>query len=198
MKIIGLTGGIGSGKSTVAAMFAEKGIPVFISDDEGRRLLNTSKVVRRKVINLLGERAYNDRIPDRKYMASLVFNNKELLNALNAIIHPKVAKNFKRWMSKQNAAYCIKESAILFETGGDAMCDATIAIEVALDIRIKRVLKRDATSLKDVEARLRNQRSDDYRRSKADYVIKNDTLKETQMQVSKLHKLLLSIINSKQ
>ncbi len=196
MKIIGLTGGIGSGKSTVAAMFAEKGIPVFISDEEGKRLLNTSKVVRRKVINLLGEKAYKKDVPDRKYIASLVFNDRDLLNSLNAIIHPKVAKNFKRWMSKQNAPYCIKESAILFETGGDALCDATIAVEVALETRIDRVLKRDAMSLKDVEARLKNQKSDQYRRKKANYVIKNETLKKTQEQVDKLHELLLYPINT--
>lgn len=194
MKVVGLTGGIGSGKSTVAAMFTELGIPVFISDNEGRRLLNTSKVVRRKIISLLGDSAYAGSIPDRKYIASLVFNDKALLTSLNAIIHPKVAKNFKRWMLRQNAVYCIQESAILFETGGDASCDATIAIVVALETRIERVLKRDAMSLSEVKARLRNQKNDDYRSGKADYVIKNDLLAETQKQVNKLHRLLLSLM----
>lgn len=193
MKVIGLTGGIGSGKSTVAGMFTELGIPVFITDNEGRRLLNSSKVVKRKVIELLGENSYDKTIPNRKYIALKVFNDKELLTSLNAIIHPKVAKSFTRWQAKQDSYYCIKESAILFETGGDLICDATITVEVALETRIARVLKRDAMSLKEVEARLRNQKSDAYRNSKATYVIKNDTLAVTKEQVHRLHKSLLSL-----
>ncbi|EDM43263.1 putative dephospho-CoA kinase [unidentified eubacterium SCB49] len=194
MKVVGLTGGIGSGKSTVATMFSEIGIPVFISDDEGKRLLNTSKVVRRKVISLLGNASYKEGVPDRKFIASRVFNDKELLAGLNGIIHPKVAQNFKRWSEKQNAPYCIKESAILFETGGDAFCDATITVEVPLETRIQRVLQRDNTSLKDVEARLRNQADDAYRRKKADYVITNVDLEETKVQVKKIYKLLLGTL----
>lgn len=193
MKVIGLTGGIGSGKSTVAGMFAKIGVPIFITDNEGRRLLNTSKVVRRKVIELLGEKAYDQSIPNRKHIASKVFNDKDLLTSLNAIIHPKVAKSFTRWQAKQDSYYCIKESAILFETGGDLICDATITVEVALETRIARVLKRDAMSLEEVEARLRNQKSDAYRSSKATYVIKNDTLAATQKQVCKLHEILLGL-----
>ncbi len=194
MKIVGLTGGIGSGKSTVAAMFADLGVPIFITDNEGRRLLNKSKVVRKKVISLLGEEAYIDNLPDRKFIASRVFNDKELLASLNAIIHPKVAQNFKRWVAKQDAPYCIKESAILFETGGDAHCDATITVAVPLEERIKRVLKRDATTLEDVEARLKNQQNDDYRIDKSDYVITNILIEDTLKQVVSIHKLLLELV----
>jgi dephospho-CoA kinase len=197
MNIVGLTGGIGSGKSTVAAMFADLGVPVFITDDEGKRLLNTSKVVRRKIVALLGDKAYDDASPDRKYIASQVFNDKTLLAALNAIIHPKVAKNFKRWVAKQHGPYCIKESAILFETGGDAMCDVTITVSAPLEIRMQRVLKRDSSSLKDIEARMRNQTNDDYRNDKADYVIINDSLETIKKQVKKLHKLLLGRMKTK-
>lgn len=193
MKIVGLTGGIGSGKSTVAEMFSALAIPIFIADNEGRRLLNTSKIVRRKVIQLLGERAYDKTYPNRKYIASRVFNDKELLSKLNAIIHPKVARNFNKWSIKQQSPYCIKESAILFETGGDAICDATIAVEVSVDIRINRILKRDDISLKEIEARINNQKTDAYRRDKADYVITNYDLAATQAQVNKIHAKLLTL-----
>ncbi|MFT5079300.1 MAG: dephospho-CoA kinase [Planctomycetota bacterium] len=197
MKIVGLTGGIGSGKSTVASMFADLGVPVFIADDEGKWLLNTSKVVRRKIVALLGDKAYVDTSPDRKYIASQVFNDNTLLAALNAIIHPKVAKKFKRWLAQQDAPYCMKESAILFETGGDAICDATITVSAPLEMRMQRVLKRDNSSLKDIEARIQNQTNDDYRDNKADYVIVNDSLDATKKQVKKLHKLLLGPVKTK-
>lgn len=191
MKIIGLTGGIGSGKSTVAQMFSTLGIPIFISDNEGRRLLNTSKVVQRKVIHLLGDGAYIKETPNTKYIASRVFNDKELLLKLNAIIHPKVAKNFKRWVKKQDAPYCIKESAILFESGSYKNCDAVITVEVSLPIRIERVIKRDNITLKEVEARLKNQKNDNYRRERSDFVITNNEIGETKSQVDTIHATLL-------
>jgi len=193
MIVVGLTGGMGSGKSTVTEMFSALGIPIFISDNEGKRLLNTSKVVRKKVINLLGSAAYINNIPDRKYIASQVFTNKELLSSLNKIIHPKVAKNFERWANKQNAPYCIKESAILFETGGDKICDAVITVEVSLEVRKERILKRDKISLKEIEARLQNQKDDNYRKQKANYVITNYNLEDTQLQVNKIHAELLTL-----
>lgn len=196
MMIIGLTGGIGSGKSTVAKMFSDLGIPVFISDNEGRRLLNKSKVVKRKVIQLLGPESYNDDSPNRNYIASRVFKDKTLLAQLNGIIHPKVAKNFKRWYAKQDAAYCIKESAILFETGGDKFCDATITVEVTLAIRIERVLKRDNVTLDDVKARLNNQKDDAYRREKSNYIITNYDIDKTKQQVKTIHQKLLAISQS--
>ena len=113
MKIVGLTGGIGSGKSTIAMLFKALGVPVYIADIEAKKILASSKVVRAKVISLLGTPAYSNEVPNRDYIAQLVFNDPDLLAGLNAIIHPEVHTSFKLWATLQDAHYCIKEAAIL-------------------------------------------------------------------------------------
>ena len=143
MKIIGLTGGIGSGKTTVAKMFSELGIPVYIADTEARKLSNRSKVIRRKLIDLLGQEAYIENRLNRTFVAEKIFNDTDLLKAVNAIIHPKVASHFKRWVKKQQGPYVIKEAAILFENGGYKQCDKTILIVAPEALRIERLLARD-------------------------------------------------------
>ena len=115
MKIIGLTGGIGSGKTTVSNMFRDLGIPVYIADDEAKKLMNTSKVIRRKLIELFGAKAYENNELNRTYIASKIFNDDSYLKKMNAIIHPSVAVHFKKWLQKQTAKYVIKEAAIIFE-----------------------------------------------------------------------------------
>ena len=115
MKVVGLTGGIGSGKSTVASMFLNLGVPVYIADIEAKKLINTSKVIQKKIIALLGEDSYLTSGINKKYVADKIFNDNELLKKINQIIHPKIAKHFKKWLSKQNEVYCIKETAILYE-----------------------------------------------------------------------------------
>ncbi|MGK0385996.1 MAG: dephospho-CoA kinase [Patiriisocius sp.] len=191
MKIVGLTGGIGSGKSTIAGMFHDLGIPIYIADIEAKKLLVSSKVVKRKVITLLGEKAYKQCAPDRTYIANKIFNDATLLSGMNAIIHPKVASHFKRWIKKQDAPYCIKEAAILFENGGYAQCDATILVTAPKEIRIERVMTRDAISIDNVEARMRNQWKDEKKISLATYVIENIALEASKNQVKKIHRALL-------
>lgn len=193
MKIIGLTGGIGSGKSTIAKLFEELGVPVYIADDAGKYLLKTSKVVQRKVINLLGEKAYSNGLPDKKYIANKVFNDTNLLQQLNNIIHPKVGQHFKKWQKKQHAPYCIKEAAILFENGGYKQCDATILVTAPREIRVERVTARDQTSAEEVVQRMSHQWSDDDKIHLADYVIENITLSKTKISVQKLHHILLNL-----
>ncbi len=111
MEIVGLTGGIGSGKTTISKFFESFGIPVYIADDEAKALMNRSKVIKRKLIQLFGESTYKDRKLNRPYLASKIFNDKTLLLKMNAIVHPKVASHFKRWLKKQDAAYIIKEAS---------------------------------------------------------------------------------------
>src|SRR5690606_29964746 len=118
MRVIGLTGGIGSGKTTVAGFFQELGVPIYIADDAGKRLMVSSEAVKRDIITLLGPQSYQNDLPDRKYIATQVFNSAEKLEQLNNIIHPAVAKDFLRWKDLQNTNYVIYEAAILFETGG--------------------------------------------------------------------------------
>jgi dephospho-CoA kinase len=191
MRTIGLTGGIGSGKSTVAKMFAELGVPVYIADDAGKYLLATSKIVRRKMILLLGEECYVDDAPNKPYISNIIFNDSEKLAAVNAIIHPKVAQHFKRWMKKQDAAYCIKEAAILFENGGYTKCDYTILVTAPLDVRITRVQKRDQATREQVISRMNNQWSDAKKTTLADFVIVNTNLDSTLAEVIILHKKLM-------
>ena len=192
MKIVGLTGGIGSGKTTVAKMFNELGIPVYIADDEAKRLTNSSKVIRRKLIALLGEEAYTQGgLLNRPYVANLVFNDKVLLEGINQIIHPKVAQHFKRWIKKQKSPYCIKEAAILFESGSYRTCDLTILVTAPVETRIKRVMDRDASSREAIEARMANQWPDSQKAKMADMVIENLDISSTQKQVHRIHKSLL-------
>ena len=192
MKIVGLTGGIGSGKSTIATLFQAMGVPVFIADTEAKKILASSKAVQEKVISLLGAPAYSNDVPNRDYIAQLVFNDPDLLAGLNAIIHPQVHISFLQWVKKQAAPYCIKEAAILFENGGFTKCDATILVTAPTKLKIERVLARDKTSLKSIQQRMENQWEDQKKIPMASYVIENIDLTSTKNQVQKVHKTLLS------
>lgn len=193
MKIVGLTGGIGSGKTTVAAIFAGYGIPIYIADIEAKKLTNTSKIIQRKVSQLLGSRAYKDGILDSAYVSRKVFEDDKLLQQLNAIIHPKVKQHFARWVKKQEAPYVIKEAAILFETGGDKDCDATILVTAPEEIRIKRVLKRSPhETIASIKKRIKNQWSDAEKIPKATFLLENISKEETVKKVAIIHQALLN------
>ena len=162
----------------------------YIADIEAKKILVSSKVVKRKVIALLGEEAYDKCIPNKAFIASKIFNDSVLLEGMNAIIHPKVASHFKRWMKKQEAQYCIKEAAILFENGGYKQCDATILVTAPKEIRLERVMQRDGITEEAVVNRMQNQWDDEKKISLANYVIENTELKSTKKQVKKLHEEL--------
>ncbi len=191
MKIIGLTGGIGSGKTTVAGFFKELGIPVYIADEAGKRLLATSAEIRKKVIALFGEKAYLEKEPDRKFIASQVFNDKEKLQQLNYVIHPAVAEDFKDWLEKQKSDYIIYEAAILFESGGYKKCDLSILVTASKESRIERLQKRDDSSVEEIEARMNNQWSDERKMKMADFLIKNEELTQTKQRVKHIHTEIL-------
>ncbi len=191
MRVVGLTGGMGSGKTTVANFFKDLGIPVFIADDEAKILMNNSDEVREQIIALFGEKAYVENELDRKYIASIVFNAPEKLQNLNNIIHPAVANYFKQWVLKQNTPYVIYETAILFETGGYKNCDKVILVTAPKDERIKRLQIRDNSSLEEIESRLHHQWSDSDKRKLTNYEIINKELSTTKDQVRNLHEILL-------
>ncbi|MGR7814620.1 dephospho-CoA kinase [Lacinutrix undariae] len=191
MKIIGLTGGIGSGKTTVANMFQDLGVPIYIADTEAKKLLNTSKILQNKLLDLFGENAYTNKELNRKYIASKVFNDKMLLQKMNAIVHPKVAKHFKKWAEKQNAPYVIKEVAIIFEHNMESKYDAVILVTADKETRIQRVLKRDNSTREKVLAVMNNQLSEVEKIKRADFIIDNDNLQKTKEQVVNTHKFLL-------
>lgn len=190
MKIVGLTGGIGSGKTTVARFFEELGIPVYIADEAGKKVLNTNDV-KDRVISLLGDQAYRNGIPDRKYIASRVFASADKLEKLNQIIHPAVEKDFEAWKKEQSAPYVIYEAAILFETGSYKKCDRVILVTAPKTDRVLRLKKRDNSTLEEIEARIANQWPDEKKRSLADFEVKNEDLTFTKEQVRNLHEILL-------
>lgn len=191
MRIIGLTGGIGSGKTTVAGFFKELGIPVYIADDAGKRLMKTSSRVKEQIIEFLGSAAYKDGYPDTKYIASRVFSSAEELQQLNLIIHPAVALDFENWLKVQIAPYVIYEAAILFESGGYKKCDKVILVTAPYEKRIARLRARDNSSEGDIEARIQHQWSDEKKLKLANYEIKNSELSSTREQVRNLHEILL-------
>lgn len=174
MTTIGLTGGIGSGKTTIAQWFQEKGIPVYNSDFEAKKLMNENEDLIQQLIELFGDETYKNGEYNRSYVASKVFNDKELLNQLNAIVHPAVFKHFDEWLDNQNSSFVVKEAAILFESGSYKDCDYIISVIADEEIRIKRVAKRDQLNEDQIRNRMKSQWTDQQRIEKSDFIIENN------------------------
>jgi len=195
VKIIGLTGGIGSGKSTIASIFSTIGIPVYESDERAKALMNEDPDLKTKITSLLGSDAYTNGEINRSWIAERVFADKNLLDQLNAIVHPAVKKDaiaFANDKANEAAPYIIKESAILLEENLTAELDAIILVVAPLEIRIDRVMKRDGISREQIEKRIQNQWTDDIKIPLADYVIFNDgerSLLEQVMDIDQMIKL---------
>ena len=192
MKTVGLTGGIGSGKTTIATMFNELGIPIYIADIEAKKLTNSSEEIKAELLKILGDKAYNEDGLNRKYVADQIFNDAELLKKVNKVIHPQVAKHFKNWAKQQSEAYCIKDAAILFENGGYKECDYTILVTAPKETRIDRILKRDDTTEAEIKSRMDNQWPDEKKIKLADFVIENTDIDATKEQVIKVHEYLIN------
>lgn len=189
-KIIGLTGGIGSGKTTVAKQFETLGVPVYIADTEAKKIIDLPTTIE-LVKNEFGNSILDDGILNREKLAKIVFENPEKLQKLNSIIHPLVKAHFQKWIQEnKNYAFVIKEAAILFESGSYKDCDKIITVVAPLEIRIERVLKRDKTNYESVIKRVQNQWTDEMRIVKSDYVIENIGIENTKNQVDKLYKVL--------
>lgn len=195
MIVIGLTGGIGSGKTTVANFFKELHIPVYIADDEAKQLMVRSKVIKRKLIALFGDDAYINEELNKPFISSKIFNNSDYLQKMNAIVHPKVASHFKRWLKKQDSPYVIKEAAIIFEHNKEAHYDFVITVVANLEERITRVIKRDNSSKSKIESIIKNQMSDEEKIKKSHFVITNANLADTKKQVRKTHQSIIKHIN---
>ena len=192
MIIVGLTGGIGSGKTTVAKAFKALGIPVYIADEEAKKLMHKSKIIKRKLNQLFGDKAYVDDQLNKPFIANIIFNDKTFLQKMNAIIHPRVAKHFEKWVLKQDAPYVIKEVAILFENGGHQICDYVITVTAPKALRIERLLKRDNTSKENIEAIMKNQWTDNEKVKLSDFVIDNVSLHKIKEQVLEIHQKIIN------
>ncbi|MGJ8684149.1 MAG: dephospho-CoA kinase [Nonlabens sp.] len=196
MRIIGLTGGIGSGKTTVAREFEKLGIPLYIADDRSKELLSCDNEVKKAVKNLLGPDSYiteGDReVANRPFIASKVFNDKSLLEGLNAILHPAVRLDFKQFCKTQsNAPFIIYEAAILFESGGYLNCDEVILVTAPIEERIKRVMARDGVKREEVIARMNHQWDEIKKLQGSNFVIINDNLESIPCKVNNVYQFLL-------
>lgn len=191
MKKVGLTGGMGSGKTTVAKMFKELGIPVYNSDLEARRIMNENTEVRKAVKALFGDNAYQNDQLNRSFIAKKVFGNSALLEELNKVVHPAVRKDFQDWAARQSAPYVIQEAAILFESGGHDHFDHMILVTAPKKTRINRIKQRDQLSEKDILERMKHQWSEKRKKALADFVIHNSDLRDTFKKVRKIHEELI-------
>lgn len=192
-KIVGLTGGIGSGKTTITRYIETKGIPVYIADDAGKRVMEHQEIIDKVNALFNNEVLLANGLLDRKKIASIVFNNSEKLVKLNNIVHPAVALDFEKFKeNNKKAAIIVKESAVLFESNTYKSCDFTILITAPEDIRIQRVIKRDGISKEEVLNRIKNQMSEEEKELKANFVVQNIELNHAFLQIdSILDKILI-------
>ncbi len=191
MRLVGLTGGMGSGKTTVAEMFKDLGVAVYNSDIEAKRLMNENPEVRNKIKTLFGEKAYQNNKLNRKLLAEKAFNDKKLLIALNQVVHPAVREDLKAWVGKQQGEYVIQEAAILFENGGYKDFDKMILVTAPKKVRIARIKQRDGLTENAILERMQHQWSAKRKKELAQYVINNKTLADTRKQVRMIHEHLL-------
>lgn len=189
--IIGLTGGIGSGKSTIAKIFAQLGIPVLDADATAKAIMNEDRSVKTKLIELFGDEAYKENQLNRPYIAQLVFEDAFKLQQLNAIIHPITIQYAKDWASKQTAPYVIKEAALFFESGSSEGVEKIIGVTAPKHIRIQRVMQRDQITREDVIKRMEHQLEDSLKMKLCDWVIQNDDFHLLIPQVLAIHKEIL-------
>ncbi|PWA10593.1 dephospho-CoA kinase [Flavobacterium laiguense] len=185
-KIIGLTGGIGSGKTTVAQLFLSSGIPVYITDLEARNLMQ-SEVVLDQIKKIFGTAVFEKGILLREKLSEIVFNDANKLAQLNGIVHPAVKSHFKQWLIEhQKDPFIIYESAILFESGSYKDCDFVINVVAPLETRIQRVIERDKTTREKVLERIKNQWNDEQKSSKSDFIIENINVDDVKLEIVKI------------
>lgn len=186
MRKIAICGGIGSGKSTVCRMFAERGAAIYDSDSRAKALMAESAELRAALVAEFGEECYEGGVLNRPYLAAKVFGSEEQLAKLNSIVHPAVKADFLRWAEEQEGDYCILETAILFESGFDAVVDCSVAVLAPMPLRVQRAMERDGATKEQVEARIKAQMSDDELMRRANFAIVNIHLEDVEKDVAEL------------
>lgn len=195
MLKVGLTGGIGSGKSTIAKIFEVLGIPVYYADDATKRIMNSDEELKASLIKNFGKETYKDGLLDRAWLASVVFADSKKLELLNSLTHPATIRDASRWMEKQASPYIIKEAALLFESGANKQLDHIIGVYAPQDIRVKRVMARDHITGEEVLKRLNKQMDEDEKMKLCDSIIVNDEQQMVTPQVMEIHKKFLALSN---
>lgn len=198
MLKIGLTGGIGSGKTTVSRIFKHLGIPVYQADPEAKRLMNSSDRLKSEIISLFGEKAYVNGKLNNSYIASLVFNHPQRLQELNKVVHPAVREDFNQWTAEHHKCpYVIEEAAILFESGHYRFFDAIVFVSAKKELRIQRVMQRDAVEREEVLKRMDQQLPEEEKMKLSDDIIFNNSKDLILPQVLDLHDKFISLQNQK-
>lgn len=192
MKKIGITGGIGSGKTYVSEVFQSLGISIFYADLQAKKLMTSSGKLIKLLKEEFGNDIYKDKNLDKEKLSSIVFSNPEKLQKLNSLIHPAVKEEFNNWCNIQTSPYIIKEAAILFESNSHLELDLVICVSAPLDLRIKRLLKRNNFSEKEITKRIENQISQEEKEKLSDYIIVNDEKNLLLPQIIKIHEQLIN------
>jgi len=194
---VGLTGGIGSGKTTVAGIFQVLGIPVYYADDAAKKLMNEDAALKEKIIQHFGNDAYKDGMLNRSYIGKLVFEDKKKLAILNSLVHPVTIRDGNEWMQQQTTPYAIKEAALIFESGSQHGLDYVIGVYAPESLRISRTVKRDDIKSDAVSMRMKNQMNEDEKMKLCDFIIYNDEMQPVLPQVLTLHQQLRALAENK-
>jgi len=190
---VGITGGIGSGKSIVSKVFEVLGVPVYYADDAAKRLMNEHEPMKQRLVEAFGDSTYSNGQLNRAYLSSMVFKDPVKLALLNSIVHPATLRDAEEWMLRQNHPYAIKEAALIFESGAQENLDLVIGVYAPAHLRIQRVMKRDGITREEVKARMDKQIEEDIKMQLCDYVITNDEQQLVIPQVVNLHEKILAM-----
>ncbi|MEM1002875.1 MAG: dephospho-CoA kinase [Bacteroidota bacterium] len=194
--VVGITGGIGSGKTTIASIFEDLGVPVYNADDEAKKLM-VHKNIKSSIVELLGDQSYSRDQLNKSFIRAAIFNDDEMRLKINTIVHPEVAKHFTIWLADQNSPYVLKEAAIIFEAGLVEQYDYIITVVADEELRINRVLNRPGLDHESVKAIINKQWSDEEKMTKSDFVITNNDLDTAKEQALQIHSEILEKLNER-
>ena len=193
MLRIGLTGGIGSGKTTVSAIFRVMGIPVYYADAAARRIMREDADIRKRIIEVFGPESYSQDQPNREWLSAHVFRDRASTEKMNAIVHPATISDARRWMERQTGPYAIKEAALIFESGGEGELDMVIGVTAPVELRIQRVMHRDGLTREAVMQRMARQMDENEKMQRCQFVIANDDRTALIPQVLAIHRKLTDL-----
>ena len=197
MLKIGLTGGIGSGKSTVARIFEILGIPVYYADTAAKRLMNTDPALKEQIITAFGAEAYTGGQLNRQYLAQQVFHDEKKLAGLNSLVHPATIRDAEKWIAAQTSLYTVKEAALIFESGSEKLLDYVIGVSAPQELRIQRTMQRDKISREEVLKRIQQQMDEKLKMQQCNFIVYNDEEQPVLPQVLALHRQLLELAKKK-